>query len=69
MTIYANNRILSLDLLPELIRLSVTETSNRDLGMNQYIRYTRNGGMRFLRLGKLQLSWCVCKSFLVRAPQ
>ena len=32
MTIYANNRILSVDLLPELIRLSVTETSNRDLG-------------------------------------
>lgn len=34
--------------------------------MNQYVRYTRNGGMRFLRIGKLQLSWCVCRTYLVR---
>lgn len=24
-------------------------------------RYTHNGGMRFLRIGRLQTSWCVCK--------
>lgn len=29
-------------------------------------RYTRNGGMRFLRIGRLQLSWCVCRSSLPR---
>lgn len=25
------------------------------------VRYTRNGGMRFLRIGKLQMSWCICR--------
>ena len=25
-------------------------------------RYTKNGGMRFLRIGRLQLSWCLCRS-------
>lgn len=24
-------------------------------------RYTKNGGMRFFRIGRLQTSWCVCK--------
>lgn len=24
-------------------------------------RYTKNGGMRFLRVGRLQLSFCICK--------
>jgi hypothetical protein len=28
------------------------------------IRYTRNGGMRFLRIHKLQLSMCMCKKGL-----
>lgn len=27
-------------------------------------RYTRNGGMRFFRIGRLQTSWCVCKRSL-----
>lgn len=25
-------------------------------------RYAKNGGMRFLRIHRLQLSWCVCKA-------
>lgn len=25
------------------------------------VRYTRNGGMRFLRVHRLQLSWCICR--------
>jgi len=25
------------------------------------IRYTRNGGIRFLRIGRLQFSFCICK--------
>lgn len=29
-------------------------------------RYTRNGGMRFLRIGRVQMSWCVCRSSLSR---
>ena len=24
-------------------------------------RYTRNGALRFLRVGRVQLSWCICK--------
>ena len=30
-------------------------------GMPRY-RYTRNGGMRFLRVGRVQMSWCVCRN-------
>jgi hypothetical protein len=26
------------------------------------VRYTRNGGMRFLRVHRLQMSWCVCRN-------
>lgn len=26
------------------------------------VRYTRRGGMRFLRIGRLQASWCVCRA-------
>lgn len=25
------------------------------------VRYTRNGGMRFLRVGRVQLSFCLCR--------
>ena len=25
-------------------------------------RYTRRGAMRFLRIGRLQFSWCVCRA-------
>lgn len=25
------------------------------------VRYTKNGGMRFLRIGRLQFSFCICK--------
>lgn len=25
-------------------------------------RYARNGGLRFFRIGRLQLSWCVCRN-------
>lgn len=25
------------------------------------VRYTRNGGIRFLRIGRLQFSFCICK--------
>ncbi len=25
------------------------------------VRYTRNGGMRFLRVGRVQMSWCLCR--------
>lgn len=25
------------------------------------IRYTRNGALRFLRVGRVQMSWCICK--------
>ena len=25
------------------------------------IRYTRNGGIRFFRFGRLQFSFCICK--------
>lgn len=28
------------------------------------IRYTRNGGMRFFRIARLQVSWCVCRNSL-----
>lgn len=28
------------------------------------IRYTRNGGMRFFRIARLQVSWCVCRTSL-----
>lgn len=24
-------------------------------------RYTRNGGMRFFRISRFQLSWCICR--------
>ena len=27
-------------------------------------RYTRNGGMRFLRVGRIQLSFCLCRNML-----
>lgn len=27
-------------------------------------RYTKNGGMRFFRLGRVQVSWCVCRRSL-----
>ena len=30
------------------------------------IRYRKVGGLRFLRIGRLQLSWCVCRA---TAPQ
>ena len=30
----------------------------------RWYRYTRNGGMRFLRVGRLQLSWCICNRSL-----
>jgi hypothetical protein len=26
------------------------------------IRFTRNGGMNFLRIGRLQTSWCICST-------
>ncbi len=26
------------------------------------IRYTKNGGMRFLRIGRFQLSFCLCSA-------
>lgn len=29
-------------------------------------RYTRNGGMRFLRVGRLQFSFCVCRGRIER---
>ena len=29
------------------------------------MRYTKNGGMRFLRLGRLQMSWCVCRTSII----
>jgi hypothetical protein len=25
-------------------------------------RYTRRGGMTFWRIGRLQLSWCICRT-------
>jgi hypothetical protein len=25
------------------------------------LRYTRRGGMRFLRIGKFQFSFCICR--------
>ena len=25
------------------------------------VRYTRHGGMRFLRVGRLQVSWCMTR--------
>ena len=25
------------------------------------VRYTKQGGMRFLRVGRLQTSWCICR--------
>lgn len=28
------------------------------------IRYTKNGGMRFLRIGRLQTSFCICRKAL-----
>jgi len=30
----------------------------------RWFRYTRNGGMRFLRVHRLQLSWCICNRSL-----
>lgn len=26
------------------------------------IKYSKHGGMRFLRIGRLQVSWCICKA-------
>ncbi|MBZ4270903.1 hypothetical protein LAM69_23765, partial [Mycobacterium tuberculosis] len=26
-----------------------------------FVRFTRNGALRFLRIGRLQLSWCMCR--------
>lgn len=26
------------------------------------VRYTKNGGMRFLRIGRLQTSFCICRA-------
>jgi hypothetical protein len=31
----------------------------------QLIRYTRNGGMRFLRVHRLQFSFCVCRKGII----
>lgn len=28
------------------------------------VRYTRHGRLRFLRVGRLHVSWCVCKQGL-----
>ena len=35
-------------------------------GVVQAGLFTRNGGMRFLRIGRLQLSWCVCRNYLTK---
>lgn len=32
-------------------------------------RYTRNGALRFLRIGRVQLSWCICKPVKREAPR
>lgn len=32
-------------------------------------RYTRNGALRFLRIGRVQLSWCICKPVKRDAPR
>ena len=48
-------------MLVPMIMLSGCMTHAVTLGMLPCWRYTRNGGMRFLRVGKLQLSWCICK--------
>lgn len=31
------------------------------------VRYTKRGGMHFLRLGRLQLSFCLCSTAKTRA--
>lgn len=31
------------------------------------MRYTHVGGIRFLRIGRLQLSWCVCRQSILPA--
>jgi len=28
---------------------------------DSYMRYFKVGGLRFLRIGRVQFSWCVCK--------
>lgn len=27
-------------------------------------RYSKHGGMRFFRIGRLQTSWCICRNAL-----
>lgn len=41
-----------------------TPTAHPARAMKRYIRYTRNGGMRFLRIHRLQLSFCICRNGL-----
>ena len=42
---------------PSTILLMVGTISDR----MPRVRYTRNGGMRFLRVGRVQLSFCICR--------
>lgn len=32
------------------------------------VRYTHRGGMRFLRVGRLQVSFCICRTSIARLP-
>jgi hypothetical protein len=36
--------------------------------VNAHVRYTRRSGMRFLRIGRLQFSFCLCRAPLPRQP-
>lgn len=31
------------------------------MGTPRFVRYTRNGGLRFLRIGRLQFSFCMVR--------
>lgn len=44
--------------LPLIVRPSRLESMVAALPV---IRYTRNGGIRFFRFGRLQFSFCLCK--------
>jgi hypothetical protein len=37
------------------------QSGNGERSISMTIKYTRNGGIRFLRIGRIQLSFCICK--------
>lgn len=55
--------VCQLRAVPLIVRPSMRETYLESIvAALPVIRYTRNGGIRFFRFGRLQFSFCICKA-------